>query len=117
LLDKSKILTSTVSLVSGGSVGEPITDEPLASFQGGANHLGNVLSPVGCIEKQFGQWFHFAVDRIEKHFSYEFAQAGPTRFASNQVEDTALGQERGQKFHLGGFPTSLYAFETHEHGG
>jgi hypothetical protein len=116
LLDKSEILTSTVSLVSGGSVGEPITDEPLASFQGGANHLGNVLSPVGCIEKQFGEWFHFAVGRVQKHFSYEFAQAGPTRFASNQVGDTALGQKCGQKFHLGGFTTSLYAFETHEHG-
>jgi hypothetical protein len=54
LLDKAEILTAAVALVSGGGVGESITDYPLTCFQSWTDHLDSVLGSVGCIEKQLG---------------------------------------------------------------
>jgi hypothetical protein len=65
LLDKGEILPPAVPLIGSGSVGEPVTDKPLACLHSGTDYLGNVLSPVGSIQKKFGEGFHFIVVGIK----------------------------------------------------
>jgi len=90
LLDKSEILISAVTLVDGGGIGEPITNEPLVGFQCWADYLGNMLGPVGCIKKQFSERFHVGMGRIEQHLPDKFAQVGATRLTGYHVMDATV---------------------------
>jgi len=115
-VNEVQVLASPVPLVCGGGVGKTVTHNPPARRQGGVDHLGHMLGPVGSVEEELRESLHLAVIAIEEHAADVTAQPGATGLPGDDVGDTALPQGAGQAFHLGCLAAPLDALEGDEHG-
>jgi len=115
-VNEVQILASPVTLVRGGSVGKAITHNPPAGGQGRLNHLSHMLGPVGSVEQELRQTFHFAVVAVKEHATDVAPQSGTTGLPGDDVGHTAFFQGASQSFHLGCLTAPLDALEGDEHG-
>jgi hypothetical protein len=106
-----------VSLISGARVTESVTDDDLPLFEGGDDHLLDVLRPGRFIEEKFRQRGYLTMGRGEKDFPDGIADGTSARFPGEGTGNPLPGQISLQAAQLGGLSTPFHSFKRDEERG
>ena len=112
--------TPAIALVCHGGTGEPIAKHPVTGLQGGADHLGHVLGPVGGVEQQFGiAAGGGGCGGMEQQLPQGLAERCSSRFPAGEEagagrHQAAGGQPLAQPLELGALTAAIDSLQHHE---
>ena len=111
-----KVEPPAIPLIGYGGVGEPVTKNDPACFEGGSDHLAHMLGARRRVKEQFGERRDGMIFRIQENIADLIGNGATSRLPGDRNRMAGSFQPPGQKPELGGFAAPLDSLECDETG-